>query len=190
MKRIGFILLGLMITGSIFGLYIPKKDKSDTTKVSLRLDKVSNAEDKGQYYDRFIQVTCIGDNRNTEEITVSVGFYLIGRNSTGLYKLLKSETTSSTMKKFTKKNDLGKVRYNYKDYKGGSTSGRNGRNNKAQNKKTHFEYRGCLVVIKGPDGKIITIEGEYGKLYTFIEAKGEDDIFNSKGEEKDPSYER
>ena len=121
-----------------------------------------------------MQISCFGDNRNTEDITVSVGFYLIGKNPKGVYQLLLAESTSATMKKFSKKTLLAKVNYSYHDYRFGARKKSN----------EHFEYRGCLVVVRGPDGKVITVEGEYAKLYTFIESKSKGDTFDSKGNEK------
>jgi len=181
MKTFVFLLLCVSVFA---GTYIPNKDKSSTKKVSIKVEKVSNAElvrkwDKPKrfwntYYKRDLRLTAYGDNRNQEETTVSVTIYLIGKNKQGLYQLLESESSSTTMPKYSKKSSLLVVRYTYHDWVSGSLS------------KLQYEYRGCCVVLKGADGKIITADGEYGNFYKFIESKGEKDTFNSKGEAKVP----
>ena len=65
---------------------------------------------------------------------------------------------------------MAAISYTYLDYFDGARS------------KKEYEYRGCIAIVKGADGKIITLEGEYDNFFTFIETMSVGNTFNSKGQ--------
>ena len=152
------------------GTHVPMKDRSETIQVKIKLEKRSDARRYAEYIRRSVQLRTIADNRNHKEVPISVDIYLIGKNNKSVNKLLMKESASINLEKFKNKLHVKTITYTYDDYYKGARS------------QTQYEYRGCLVVTKGVDGKIISVEGEYGKFYTFIEGKSVGDTFNSKGE--------
>ena len=184
MKKILTIVLLCMAAQIVSGFHVPMKDRSSTKGVKIKAEKFSDGVrvrewDKEKrfwatYYRRTLRLSAYGDNRNREDVTVSCNMYLIGKNRQGLYQLLKAESTSATLKKFSKKAPIHVVHYTYHDWVSGTLS------------KNQFEYKGVCIIVKGPDGKIIAVEGEYDQFYKFIESKGEKSTFNSKGEDKEP----
>lgn len=190
-RIIGFIVVGCLSFSVFAGVYIPSKERSKVKNTSYKLSKTSDATKFIYYYVRKIKVDVTGDNRNRTDLAVSIGVYFIGRNKNGLYKLIETQSTTANMKKNSRKNKLATVKFQYLDYHSNQYKLRHRKNNKwkyqGKEIEVEFEYRGCLTIIKGPEGKIITVEGEYAKLYKFIESKAKGNIFNSKGEEKVPS---
>ena len=166
--------------------YIPSKERSATKSVSL--DVVSNSkvdsQNNGRRTDstKLVRVSVVAHNRNPKDVSVSYDIYFMGKNKKGHYKLMAKHSSSAQLKARQQKAKLETFVQEFKE-KSTLTKRNNNRNRNRNNKNdVKFEYRGFLMILKGEDGKIIQVDGEFSRMYKVISAKTKGDIFNSKGE--------
>ena len=188
-SKVCYIFLFLAVA-NVFAapMYIPAKERSKTKRVSIKISqssKKTNGKPPGIHREvpmQMIKLDITMDNRNSEDTTVSYNIFYIGKNKRGFYKLLNTHSNSVELKARKSKVKVETVIEEFREIIELKKLKRHEVGYYRNLPEVKFEYRGYLLILKGADDKIISVDGEFEKLYKMIPEKISGDVFNSKGE--------